>query len=155
MRYTMQIDSPIGPLLLTADEEAILLVERKTAAGQTHPSPLLEKACAALQRYFAGEREDFDLPLAPEGTPFQQEVWRILRQTPYGQTTTYGEIARIIAAERDGRMSAQAVGGAVGKNPILIMIPCHRVLGSTGALTGFREGLENKEILLRREGILP
>ena len=93
-------------------------------------------------------------PLRPTGTDFQQKVWQLLRQIPYGETTTYGEIARALAAQQgQGRMSAQAVGGAVGRNPIAILIPCHRVIGVHGKLTGYAGGLDKKRLLLSNEHI--
>jgi methylated-DNA-[protein]-cysteine S-methyltransferase len=107
-----------------------------------------------LKGYFSGMNSELDLPLAPRGTPFQQAVWKILLRIPRGATITYGEIARKVAEEM-GRphMSAQAVGGAVGRNPIAILIPCHRVVGADGSLTGYAGGLEKKRALLRLEGI--
>ena len=105
--------------------------------------------------YFSGREPDFAVPLRPSGTPFQQEVWAALREIPYGQTTTYGAIARQMAARRGlPRLSAQAVGGAVGRNPICILVPCHRVLGADGSLTGYAGGVERKRWLLESEGAL-
>ena len=104
-----------------------------------------------LDAYFAGMRPEPLPPLAPKGSPFRQKVWRALLQIPYGETVTYGEIAEQISGGKAG-MSAQAVGGAVGHNPISIIIPCHRVLGSGGKLTGYAGGLEKKEYLLKLEG---
>ena len=113
-------------------------------------TPLLKQAEKQLADYFAGKRRVFDLPLRPEGTPFQQEVWGVLAGIPYGETTTYGEIAK-----RIGKPSAcRAVGAANGKNPISIFLPCHRVIGTSGKLTGYAGGLEAKEFLLKLEGIL-
>jgi methylated-DNA-[protein]-cysteine S-methyltransferase len=107
-----------------------------------------------LSRYFAGEDTGPDLPLAPHGSPFQRAVWDVLVGIPFGQTVTYGEIAREIAGARGlSTMSAQAVGGAVGHNPISILIPCHRVLGSNRKLTGYAGGLDRKEALLRLEKV--
>ncbi|MDR1152036.1 MAG: methylated-DNA--[protein]-cysteine S-methyltransferase [Bifidobacteriaceae bacterium] len=108
-----------------------------------------------LDAYFAGENPAIDFPLAPRGTPFQQRVWSILRQIPYGETTTYGDIAsRLTAQSASGRTSARAVGGAVGHNPISLVIPCHRVIGATGSLTGYAGGLDRKTALLTLEGVL-
>ncbi len=118
---------------------------------QAPAPPVLHAACRWLDDYFAGRRPDIEkIPLAPFGTPFQQRVWALLRDIPYGRTTTYGALARRLAPQR---MAAQAVGGAVGRNPVAIFIPCHRVLGSGGALTGYAGGLERKQRLLLHEGI--
>ena len=117
--------------------------------------PVLEQAKDWLDRYFHGEKPSVcGLPLAPSGSPFRQEVWKILREIPYGEVTTYGAIARQIAASRgSGSMSAQAVGNAVGRNPVSIMIPCHRVIGSGGNLTGYAGGIDKKIRLLTLEGV--
>lgn len=153
MVYT-QIESPVGPLLLVADDAGlrqILFVNgrhqaRPEASWKQDAAPL-EKAIAQLRSYFAGEREDFDLPLAPEGTSFQQGVWRRLCDIPYGETISYGELARRIGNPQASR----AVGLANGSNPIPIVIPCHRVIGSDGKLTGYGGGLPIKEKLLALE----
>lgn len=110
---------------------------------------------AWLERYFQGKRPDIaELPLAPEGNDFRQAVWKILRKIPYGQVITYGEIARQIARERGvAKMSSQAVGGAVGHNPISVIIPCHRVVGANGNLTGYAGGINLKIKLLAHEGV--
>ena len=107
-----------------------------------------------LDLYFAGHEPDFSPTLNPTGTAFQQAGWAILRTIPYGATTSYGTIARRIEQKTKKRMSAQAVGGAVGRNPISIIIPCHRVLGADGSLTGYAGGLDKKEYLLGLEGVL-
>jgi methylated-DNA-[protein]-cysteine S-methyltransferase len=153
MSYT-QLESPVGPLLLVGDEgglRQILFVNgrhqaRPEATWKQDAAPL-EKAVSQLRSYFAGEREEFDLPLAPEGTPFQQEVWRQLCEIPYGETISYGELARRMGNPRASR----AVGLANGSNPIPIVIPCHRVIGSNGKLTGYGGGLPIKEKLLALE----
>lgn len=105
-----------------------------------------------LDLYFAGKEPDFSPALNPTGTAFQMSVWAILQTIPFGETTTYGAIARRLEEETKKRMSAQAVGGAVGRNPISILIPCHRVIGADGSLTGYAGGLDKKEYLLRTEG---
>ncbi|MCM1251055.1 MAG: methylated-DNA--[protein]-cysteine S-methyltransferase, partial [Alistipes sp.] len=111
------------------------------------PTPLLRRAVQELQEYFDGVRRSFDLPLAPAGTPFQQQVWSALLEIPYGETRTYGEIAA-----RIGRPKAcRAVGMANNRNPIAIFVPCHRVVGASGALVGYAAGLSVKEFLLRLE----
>jgi methylated-DNA-[protein]-cysteine S-methyltransferase len=151
--YT-QIDSPIGGLLLAADDtglHTILFINGKHSA---QPDPSWKKDAAPLQEtirqlraYFAGELETFDLPLAPQGTAFQLKVWKLLCDIPYGETISYGELARRIGNPKASR----AVGLANGSNPIPIVIPCHRVIGSNGKLTGYGGGLPIKEKLLALE----
>jgi methylated-DNA-[protein]-cysteine S-methyltransferase len=149
-----EIESPVGPLLLVADDgglRQILFVNgrhqaRPEASWRLDEAPLKE-TIGQLRSYFAGEREEFDLPLAPEGTPFQQEVWRRLCEIPYGETISYGELAKRIGNPQASR----AVGLANGSNPIPIVIPCHRVIGSNGKLTGYGGGLPIKEKLLALE----
>lgn len=138
MYYMSEYDSPLGSLTLAADGESLVGL-------------WLEG-----QKYFAGEKPAIDeLPLEPMGGEFRQEVWKLLCDIPYGQVTTYGEIAKKVA-ERLGResMSAQAVGGAVGHNPISIIIPCHRVIGADGSLTGYAGGIDKKIWLLAHEGVI-
>ena len=113
--------------------------------------PVLVAAAEQLASYFAGERTDFDLPLDPVGTPFQQEVWAALRQIPYGETASYGEIAGRLGRTGNG---ARAVGVANGRNPIPVIVPCHRVVGASGAMTGYAGGMERKRTLLELEGAL-
>jgi methylated-DNA-[protein]-cysteine S-methyltransferase len=116
--------------------------------------PLFSALCDQLNAYFAGELRAFDLPLAPRGTAFQMAVWSLLRTIPAGTTTTYGALARELGGQREGRIpSAQAVGGAVGHNPIAIIIPCHRVVGADGSLTGYAGGLDRKAALLALEKV--
>ncbi len=111
-----------------------------------------EKTKQWLDLYFSGKNPDFTPPLQLNGTPFQKEVWKILQTIPYGQTRSYKQIAEMFAAEKGIlRMSAQAVGSAIGRNPISIIVPCHRVIGSDGALTGYAGGIERKEKLLQQE----
>ena len=160
--FTQLYLSPIGQLLLTADDTALVALHfcdkgrscflSDDAAFTDHA--ILQAAKQWLDVYFSGQEPNFMPPLRPVGTDFQQEVWQLLRAIPYGKTTTYGEIAAALAA-RHGipRMSAQAVGGAVGRNPIPIFIPCHRVVGSGGKLTGYSGGLEKKQFLLSNEHI--
>jgi methylated-DNA-[protein]-cysteine S-methyltransferase len=153
MSYT-QIESPVGPLLLVADDAGlrqILFVNgrhhaRPEASWKEDAAPLKDTV-SQLRAYFAGEREEFDLPLAPDGTAFQQDVWRRLCEIPYGETISYGELARRIGNPQASR----AVGLANGSNPIPIVIPCHRVIGSNGKLTGYGGGLPIKEKLLGLE----
>jgi methylated-DNA-[protein]-cysteine S-methyltransferase len=116
--------------------------------------PVLAKLRTWLDAYFAGENPAVSLKLAPVGSEFRQTVWRILCEIPYGKTTTYGTIAKQIAVKQGkARVSAQAVGGAVGHNPISLLIPCHRAVGSTGSLTGYAGGLDKKQALLNLEGV--
>src|ERR1700678_525850 len=151
--YT-QIESPLGLLLLAADEAGlrqILFVNGRHPAQPESPwienrAPLSE-TIRQLQAYFAGDLENFNLQLAPEGTPFQLEVWRRLREIPFGETISYGELASRIGIPKPPR----AVGLANGSNPIPIVIPCHRVIGSNGKLTGYGGGLPIKEKLLALE----
>lgn len=145
---TRTIETPIGPLTLQADEAAVTAI-RFGAGGAQDTSPLLDAAEAQLREYFAGARRTFDLPLAPHGTAFQQRVWTALRAIPYGETRTYGELAAAIGSPNASR----AVGMANHRNPIPIIIPCHRVIGANGTLTGYAGGLEIKRKLLALEGI--
>jgi methylated-DNA-[protein]-cysteine S-methyltransferase len=149
--YT-QIDSPVGPLLLAADDTGLRRIEFAGRSAKPEPSwhedaAPLKDTIRQLRAYFAGELETFDLPLAPQGTAFQLKVWKLLCDIPYGETISYGELAR-----RAGNPKAsRAVGLANGSNPISIVIPCHRVIGSNGKLTGYGGGLPNKEKLLALE----
>ena len=165
MTYFTQYNSPIATLTLTATHTS--LTGLYIQGQKYHPDPTLWKQVSPtshailtsavnwLDRYFAGERPSPSaLPLAPIGTPFRQQVWRLLCNIPYGSTITYSAIAKIIAAENNiPSMSAQAIGGAVGHNPISIIIPCHRVVGADGTLTGYAAGTEIKRQLLALEGI--
>lgn len=124
-----------------------------------HESNKIKKTLNALEtqleKYFRGELEAFDLPLSPKGTDFQNRIWRILEAIKFGETTTYGEISDLVSKEMNKKsMSAQAVGNAVGRNPISIIIPCHRVLGSDGSLTGYAGGVDRKRTLLEIEGVV-
>jgi methylated-DNA-[protein]-cysteine S-methyltransferase len=153
MNFT-QMESPVGPLLLAADDRGLREVLFVNGRHKTQPKPEWEKDAAPLKEtmsqlraYFSGKLEEFDLPLAPEGTPFQLEVWRRLCEIPYGETMSYGELAKMIGNPNASR----AVGLANGSNPIPIIIPCHRVIGSNGKLTGYGGGLPIKEKLLALE----
>ena len=126
-----------------------------TGPREERLTPVFEQTLDWLQIYFAGHNPAFLPPLSPGGTPFRKEVWDVLLTIPYGQTRTYGEIASVIAARRGlPHMSAQAVGGAVGHNPISLLIPCHRVVGADGSLTGYAGGVDKKAQLLKLEGFL-
>lgn len=161
MLYTSHYASPLGGMTLVSDGTALVGLyfdgQKYAAEGldatRTQKSLLIfEEARRWLDIYFSGRKPDFMPALAPHGTAFQQSVWEILRTIPYGETTTYGAIARRIEQNTGCRMSAQAVGGAVGRNPISILIPCHRVVGTNGSLTGYAGGIDKKERLLRWEG---
>lgn len=134
--------------MIAAEDGAIIRLERTQAPLEPASSPLLCQATEALSLYFAGRLRQFSLPLRPLGTPFQQAVWRQLLQIPYGETRSYGELARSLG--KPG--GARAVGMANHHNPISILIPCHRVIGADGNLTGYGGGLEMKCFLLRLEG---
>ena len=163
MAYVQHYDSPLGGILLAADESGItgLWFDGQKYFARDLPAerveqntPALAEAKRWLDIYFTGGEPDFTPPLHPIGSGFRQAVWNILLQIPYGQTTTYGEIARQLAAKQGlARMSAQAIGGAVGHNEISIIIPCHRVVGTNGSLTGYAGGVDKKERLLTLEGV--
>jgi methylated-DNA-[protein]-cysteine S-methyltransferase len=143
--------APFGALRLGAADDAVTLIEfhPARAEGEMRVNALLRRAERQLREYFAGERQEFELPLAPEGTEFQQRVWQALTKIPFGQVQSYGEIARAVRRPD----AARAVGLACGTNPLPIVIPCHRVVGAKGQLTGFGGGLPVKEWLLTHEGI--
>lgn len=154
MNYTY-LETPIGTLLIAGDEKAVhridfpkdgkaRLPEQDWSESSRGP---VAQAVKQLREYFAGKRADFDLPLAPEGTEFQRTVWRNLQDIPYGETISYGELAKRVGNPKASR----AVGAANGQNPIPIVIPCHRVIGANGKLTGFGGGLPTKEALLALE----
>ena len=161
MQYTAEYLSPLGKMLLACDGQAVTGVWfegqkhfARTLAGGYAPGghlPVMTQLREFLDRYFAGENPALDPPLAPAGSEFQHRVWEKLLQIPYGQVTTYGTIAQALFAERGGAVSARAVGGAVGHNPISILIPCHRVIGKGDKLTGYAAGLTVKQALLALE----
>ena len=161
MVSTCHYDSPLGGILLAADEIGLTglwfdgekyFADNLPAEHAEQETPILTETKRWLDIYFAGKEPDFLPPLHPIGSAFRQSVWQILLQIPYGKTTTYGEIARQLA-EKQGlsRMSAQAVGDAVGHNEISIIIPCHRVVGTNGSLTGYAGGIDKKMKLLKLE----
>ena len=161
MVYTCKYKSPLGEILLAADEKGLtgLWFEGQKYFADTLPDEwisqetfILKEAENWLDIYFSGKEPKFMPPLHPAGSAFRQAVWQILLQIPYGQTITYGEIAgRMAGIQNVPRMSAQAVGGAVGHNEISIIIPCHRVVGANGSLTGYAGGIDKKISLLRLE----
>ena len=162
MYYKAAYPSPLGEITLVCDEENLLRLSLPGQGGFPHCAegvdhPILERTKDWLRRYFAGEAPDpSELPLKPMGTPFRELVWKLLLEIPYGQTASYGEIAqktaRILGKTR---MSAQAVGQALGANPIPVIIPCHRVVGSDGSLTGYAGGIHYKLALLELEAPEP
>lgn len=153
-----RIDSPIGPLMLAADDAGLRHIEFR---DNRHPAnradwhggdnEVLQATEAQLGEYFAGARRDFDLPLSPQGTDFQLQVWRELARIPFGATISYAQLAQRIGNPE----AVRAVGAANGRNPLPIVLPCHRVIGADGALVGFGGGLPTKQFLLRLEGALP
>jgi methylated-DNA-[protein]-cysteine S-methyltransferase len=161
MNYTFEYNSPVGLLTIASDGENITGLWIKgqkyfaatlEAENQPMDLPVFERAKEWLTTYFSGKNPSFTLPLTPKGSPFRQAVWKILRHIPYGKVITYSDIAKIIAKQTGKeKMSSQAAGGAVGRNPISIIIPCHRVVGSDGSLTGYAGGITAKTKLLTLE----
>lgn len=152
--YYCYLETPIGELLLAGEDNALSMIGFPKGKMRRDPEPdwiynekPLENARRQLEEYFAGSRKDFDLPVILNGTEFQVAVLKALQQIPYGETVSYGEIAKRIGRPR----AVRAVGAANGRNPIPIVVPCHRVIGSSGDLTGFGGGLDTKEALLRLE----
>ena len=162
MIYTCKYASPLGSITLAGDGDALtgLWFDGQRYFGSTLPadakegrSPVFDEARRWLDVYFSGHEPDFTPPLHLAGSPFQRTVWALLGQIPYGETTTYGALAQTLAARVGlASMSAQAVGGAVGHNPVSIIVPCHRVVGADGSLTGYAGGIERKIVLLCLEG---
>ena len=146
MIYSYTTQSPVGALTVTADEESIIAL-RFGDGGTTAPNGVILNALRQLEEYFSGSRKCFDLPINPQGTPFQRSVWTALCDIPYGETRTYGEIAAGIGNKK----ACRAVGMANNRNPIAIIIPCHRVIGANGKLVGYAGGLEVKRFLLELE----
>lgn len=150
-------DSPLGPLFIAADDSGLqlLLMELDSRPWRIEDDwqPAgreLDAVCSQLDQYFAGQRRHFELRLAPRGTEFQQQVWQALQAIPYGRTCSYSELARVIERPQ----AVRAVGTANGANPISIIVPCHRVIGRDGSLTGYAGGLSRKQWLLELEGVL-
>lgn len=167
MYYQIEYRSPVGKMIVVCDGRQKHIVGlwiegqkyfQATLSEEPHSGtdvPVLQKAEEWLDAYFAGKRPPVsDLPLAPEGGTFRQDVWKILCEIPYGSVTTYGEIAKKMAVKMGRKtMSAQAVGNAVAHNPISVIIPCHRVVGTNGSLTGYAGGIDKKINLLEHEGV--
>ena len=156
--YVDRVPSPIGDVLLTGSDDALTGLYMlgapcgrppATPPGARHEPGAFVSVTAQLRAYFAGERHDFDVPLCPVGSPFQLEVWAALTRIRYGTTTSYGAIAGRLGKSP---AASRAVGAANGQNPIAVIIPCHRVIGADGGLTGYGGGLDRKELLLRLEG---
>ena len=152
------IDSPLGPLTVSTSDAGLNALEfphdswfLPRDGWREADHPLLQQAQRQLDEYFAGQRRAFELPLAPQGTPFQREVWFALADIPYGQTMSYAQLA----AKLSRPTASRAVGAANGRNPLRILLPCHRVVGAKGSLTGFSGGLAAKRFLLELEGALP
>jgi methylated-DNA-[protein]-cysteine S-methyltransferase len=151
-----ELETPVGTLTLIASESALTGVyfpgrrQHKVSVKSWSSSDILSLACQQLSEYFAGTRTTFELPLEPAGTEFEHRVWNLLRAIPYGSTTSYGKLAKLLGDPSQAR----AVGAANGKNPIPIIVPCHRVIGANGDLTGFGGGIDRKRWLLEHEGAL-
>ena len=161
MLYIQRYRSPLGEILMAADDAGLVGLwfagQKHFAPGLTQAreqeTPVLAAAGRWLDLYFAGRRPHFIPPLHLTGTEFRMAVWSLLQKIPYGEVTTYGELARQLAQRLEvPHMSAQAVGGAVGHNPISLIVPCHRVIGADGSLTGYAGGVEKKRFLLELEG---
>ena len=146
-QYNECIETPLGLLEVTADAQAVKTIYFVDHQAESQVNKITKLAIAQLKQYFAGERRQFDLPLAPEGTSFQQQVWQALLTIKYGDTCSYSDIANQI----NNPKAVRAVGAANGRNPLTIVVPCHRVVGRNGALTGYAFGIERKSWLLNHE----
>lgn len=147
MEYRDFLKTPVGFLEIVADEKNILAINFTKQARRKNSNALTQKCVVELKEYFLGKKKKFVLPLKFSGTDFQEKVWSALRQIPYGSIISYGDLAAMIGRPK----AARAIGGAVNKNPIPIIVPCHRVVGSDGQLVGYEGGLWRKKWLLRRE----
>ena len=158
MLVTAFYDSPIGRMAMTADGAYItrlsFLHDKAEEPARGCKNAAMDAGFRWLDEYYAGGVPKSCPPILLKGTDFQRMVWDLLMAVPYGQTTTYGALARLIEAKTHRRMSAQAVGGAVGRNPIAVIVPCHRVVGADGSLVGYADGLDKKAALLKIEGII-
>ncbi|GHU66849.1 methylated-DNA--protein-cysteine methyltransferase [Spirochaetia bacterium] len=160
MIYTATLKTPLGSITVAAENEALIGLwffnqkyypVQKSAWIEKPDYPLFKSLDAWLGDYFSGKNPRIDFKLEPQGTVFQKRVWKLLLKIPYGKTSAYGDIAKALAAEK--KSSARAVGGAVGHNPISILIPCHRVIGASGNITGYAGGIDKKIALLKLEGV--
>jgi methylated-DNA-[protein]-cysteine S-methyltransferase len=161
MTYTSTLKTPLGPITVAAENEALIGLwffnqkyyprSRRSEWIDKPDYPLFISLDAWLHDYFSGKNPKLDFKLDPRGTVFQKRVWKMLLKIPYGKTSTYGAIAKALGAEKNS--SARAVGGAVGHNPISILIPCHRVIGASGNITGYAGGIDKKMALLQLEGV--
>ena len=153
--YQTNLDSPVGTIYLAGDKDGLTELtfpsNRREQDGRIEDAAPFHEVIRQVHAYFARELKEFDLPLKPKGTPFQMTVWEALKEIPYGETISYGELAQKIGRPKASR----AVGAANGQNPISIIVPCHRVIGNNGKLTGYGGGLDVKEKLLSLEGALP
>lgn len=147
--HCLTVNTPLGPLTIRANEHRLTYASFGCPEADAHSSPLLAEAARQIEEWFAGTRDTFELPLNLQGTEFQKAVWRQLMAIPRGQFSTYGRIAEVLGNPGASR----AVGGACGANPLILIIPCHRVLAKGGKLGGFSGGLELKKQLLKLEGI--
>lgn len=145
--YYDHYDTPLGKMEITANEDAVLSIHFVDKVQPVKRNAVTDLARQQMLEYFAGERETFDLPMAPEGTEFQRKVWSALTQVAYGETCSYADIANRINKPK----AVRAVGAANGKNPMTIVVPCHRIVGSDGALTGYASGTDKKAWLLNHE----
>ena len=152
---SLKITTPVGTLQLLSEAGYLVRIafpgEHRTGPENDESDPVLVACATQLSEYFGGKRQDFDMPLGPVGTEFQQNVWRALKDIPFGELRSYSDIAREIGKPK----AVRAVGAANGRNPLPIVVPCHRVIGSNGSLTGFAGGLAMKKQLLTLEGALP
>lgn len=158
MKFFSKYDSPVGVLTMTSDGEyltGVLFEQEFQEVVREDKLLIFDEAARWLDRYFAGEKPSIDeIKLRPYGSEFRNIVWELLKEIPYGKTTTYGELAKEVAViTGKEKMAPQAIGGAVGHNPISIIIPCHRVIGAGGNLTGFGGGIDTKIALLKHEGV--
>lgn len=147
--YQVQVSSPLGPIVVRSDGQSITAIEFGAATlNASAKCEVLTQAVTQLESYFSGHLKQFDLPLRPQGTKFQRQVWQALQAVPHGHTASYAAIAQAI----DNPKGVRAVGMANSKNPIAIVVPCHRIIGANGSLTGYAGGLEKKAWLLQHEG---
>lgn len=148
MQYTEYYKSPLGYLKIVTDNNSVCEINFVKSKGKNNSNAVTKETIKQLKEYFLGKRKEFNLILSPIGTNFQQKVWKQLLKIPFGEVITYGEIAKKVGNSKASR----AVGGAINKNPIAVIVPCHRVIGKNDSLTGYAGGLDKKELLLKIEG---